>query len=166
MTEVIARVHSVNLDNVTCRCLAFECWCVVEISVADILCTPSCRPGISREFIRTPGQIMSLTSRLAFVSNSSVFTYTILKSALLESADNTPLLLMLMLTLVCYFLHFSEKQKQMYLLVLARDKLTQAESFSLPSEILLINRLCLLWSMQQPYLSFQYSFVSGNLMLY
>jgi len=42
--------------------------CVSEIGVADVLCTPSYRPpGVPREFMRTPGQIMSLTSRLAFV---------------------------------------------------------------------------------------------------
>ena len=54
--------------------------CVSEIGVADVLCTPSYRPpGVPREFMRTPGQIMSLTSRLAFVRWYSAFHFVWMK---------------------------------------------------------------------------------------
>ena len=47
------------------------CQLLSEIGIADILTTPSYRVGSSQpsvEYMRTPGQIMSLTSQLAFVS--------------------------------------------------------------------------------------------------
>ena len=49
-----------------------NCFLFVEIKLADILGTPSCRFGVEQtEYFRTPRQLLSLTSSLGFVSVSS-----------------------------------------------------------------------------------------------